>query len=127
MELELIVVISNSVLVLGTFIATLYRIKIECDQIRTVKLDVKAKECLSELRKYIKTERNSLIEMDKKELKSFIDYLEKLGKNWFNTIYNFISYWVMIYRKRYSLNHIFDNIFPIMLTMYHIYNIFLGS
>ncbi len=46
MNLELIVIISNTVLVLGTFIATLYRIKIERDQIRTVKLDVKAKECL---------------------------------------------------------------------------------
>jgi short-subunit dehydrogenase involved in D-alanine esterification of teichoic acids len=81
LDLELIVIISNTVLVLGTFIATLYRIKIERDQIKTVKLDVKAKECLTELRKYIKTERHSLIEMDKKELKSFIDYLEKLGKN----------------------------------------------
>jgi hypothetical protein len=68
------------VLVLGTFIATLYRIKIEREQIRTVKLDVKAKECLAELRKYIKTERRSLIDMDKKELQSFIEYLEKLGK-----------------------------------------------
>lgn len=81
MDLELIVIISNTVLVLGTFIATLYRIKIERDQIRTVKLDVKAKECLAELRKYVKTERHSLIDMDKKELKSFIDYLEKLGKS----------------------------------------------
>jgi short-subunit dehydrogenase involved in D-alanine esterification of teichoic acids len=80
MDLELIVIISNTVLVLGTFIATLYRIKIERDQIRTVKLDVKAKECLAELRKYIKTERHSLIEMDKEELKSFVDYLEKLGE-----------------------------------------------
>ena len=79
MDLELVVIISNTVLVLGTFIATLYRIKIEREQIRTVKLDVKAKECLVELRKYIKTERHSLIEMDKKELRSFIDYLEKLG------------------------------------------------
>ncbi len=81
MDLELIVIISNTVLVLGTFIATLYRIKIERDQIKTVKLDVKAKECLAELRKYVKTERHSLIDMDKKELKSFIDYLEKLGKS----------------------------------------------
>lgn len=81
MNLELIVIISNTVLVLGTFIATLYRIKIERDQIRTVKLDVKSKECLAELRKYIKTERHSLIEMDKKELKSFIAYLENLGKS----------------------------------------------
>ena len=81
MDLELIVVISNTILVLGTFIATLYRIKIERDQIRTVKLDVKAKECLAELRKYVRTERRSLIEMDKDELKSFIDYLEKLGQS----------------------------------------------
>ena len=81
MDLELIVVISNTILVLGTFIATLYRIKIERDQIRTVKLDVKAKECLTELRKYVRTERRSLIEMDKDELKSFIDYLDKLGKS----------------------------------------------
>ena len=81
MDLELIVIISNTILVLGTFIATLYRIKIERDQIRTVKLDVKAKECLTELRKYIKTERHSLVEMDKEELKSFIEYLEKIGKS----------------------------------------------
>lgn len=81
MNLELIVVISNTVLVLGTFIATLYRIKIERDQIRTVKLNVKAKECIAELRKYVRTERRSLIEMDKDELKSFIDYLEKLGQS----------------------------------------------
>ena len=81
LNLELIVIISNTVLVLGTFIATLYRIKIERDQIRTVKLDVKAKECLAELRKYVKTERHSLIEMDKNELESFIEYLENLGKS----------------------------------------------
>ena len=81
MDLEIIVIISNTVLVLGTFIATLYRIKIERDQIRTVKLDVKAKECLTELRKYIKTERHSLVEMDKEELESFIEYLEKIGKS----------------------------------------------
>jgi len=81
MDLEIIVIISNTILVLGTFIATLYRIKIERDQIRTVKLDVKAKECLTELRKYIKTERHSLAEMDKEELKSFIEYLEKIGKS----------------------------------------------
>jgi len=64
----------------ATFIATLYRIKIERDQIRTVKQDVKAKECLDALRKYVQAERNSLINMDKKELKSFLDYLEKLNE-----------------------------------------------
>jgi len=79
-ELELIVIISNTLVMFATFIATLYRIKIERDQIRTVKQDVKAKECLDALRKYVQAERNSLINMDKKELKSFLDYLEKLNE-----------------------------------------------
>ncbi len=78
-ELELIVIVSNTLVVFATFLATLYRIKIERDQIHTVKQDVKSKECLDALRKYIQTERNSLMNMDKEELKSFLDYLEKLG------------------------------------------------
>jgi hypothetical protein len=80
MELEIIVIVSNTLVVLATFLATLYRIKIERDQIRTVKQDVKAKECLESLRKYIKTERHSLTCMNKEELKGFIDYLERLGE-----------------------------------------------
>ena len=80
MDLEIIVVIGNTLVVLATFLATLYRIKIERDQIQTVKKDVKAKECLESLRKYIKTERASLICMNNEELKEFLDYLEKLGK-----------------------------------------------
>ena len=80
MELELIVIVSNTLVVFATFLATLYRIKIERDQVQTVKQDVKAKECLESLRKYIKTERSSLINMDKEELKEFLAYLEKIGK-----------------------------------------------
>jgi len=80
MSLEIIVVIGNTLVVLATFLATLYRIKIEREQIQTVKKDVKAKECLESLHKYIKAERNSLICMNKEELKEFLDYLEKLGK-----------------------------------------------
>jgi len=80
LELELIVIVSNTLVVFATFLATLYRIKIERDQVQTVKKDVKAKECLEALRKYIKTERNSLINMDKEELKEFLEYLEKIGK-----------------------------------------------
>jgi hypothetical protein len=80
MNLEIIVIISNTLFVLATFIATLYRIKIEREQIQTVKKDVKAKECLESLRKYIKTERQSLTCMNKEELKEFLDYLERLGK-----------------------------------------------
>jgi hypothetical protein len=80
MELEIIVIVSNTLVVLATFLATLYRIKIERDQIRTVKQDVKAKECLESLRKYIRTERHSLTCMNKEELKGFLDYLERLGE-----------------------------------------------
>jgi len=80
MDLEIIVIISNTLVVFATFLATLYRIKIERDQIQTVKKNVQAKECLESLRKYIKTERRSLICMNEEELKEFLDYLEKLGK-----------------------------------------------
>jgi len=78
--LELIVIVSNTLVVFATFLATLYRIKIERDQVRAVKQNVKATECLESLRKYIQTERSSLICMDKEDLKGFLDYLEKLGK-----------------------------------------------
>lgn len=80
MELEVIVIITNTLVVLATFLATLYRIKIERDQVRAVKQNAKAAECLESLRKYIQTERNLLISMDKEDLKSFLDYLEKLGE-----------------------------------------------
>lgn len=79
-SMELIVIVSNTLVVFATFLATLYRIKIERDQIRTIKQDVKAKECLEALRKYVKAERSSLSNMNREELKSFLDYLEKLGE-----------------------------------------------
>ncbi len=81
MDLEIIVIVSNTLVVFATFLATLYRIKIERDQIRTVKQEVQAKECLASLRKYIQTERSSLVCMDKEELKGFLDYLENLGES----------------------------------------------
>jgi hypothetical protein len=80
MDLEVIVIISNTLVMFAAFLATLYRIKIERDQIRTIKQDVKAKECLESLRKYIKTERHSLACMNKEDLNGFLDYLERLGK-----------------------------------------------
>jgi len=79
-DLALIVIVSNTLVVLATFLATLYRIKIERDQIRTVKQEVKATDCLDAFRKYVKTERDSITKMDKQELETFLDYLEKLGK-----------------------------------------------
>ena len=79
-DLETIVVIGNTLVVGATFLATVYRIKIERDQIRIVKQNATAKECLEALRKYVKAERESLLAMDKKELNGFIDYLQKLGE-----------------------------------------------
>ena len=78
-DIEIIVIITNTLVVLATFIATLYRIKIERDQIRTVKKEAQATECLDAFRKYIKAERDAITKMDKKELATFLDYLEKLG------------------------------------------------
>jgi hypothetical protein len=80
MDYTLIVIVTNTLVVLATFIATLYRIKIERDQIQTVKRNVQAKDCLTSLRKYIKAERNSISHMNEHELREFLDYLEKLGE-----------------------------------------------
>jgi hypothetical protein len=79
-EIEIIVILGNTLVVLATFLATLYRIKIEREQVRLFKQDVKAKDCLEALRKYVKVERESLSSMDKEELKGFLDYLQKLGE-----------------------------------------------
>jgi hypothetical protein len=79
-DLSLIVIVSNTLVVFATFLATLYRIKIERDQIRTFKGNVSAVQCLESFRKYFKAERRELVEMDKGELEKFMDYLEKLGE-----------------------------------------------
>jgi len=79
MSLEIIVIVSNTLVIFATFLATLYRIKIERDQIQTVRKDVRAKDCLEALRKYIRAERTSISSMNKEELSEFLDYLENLG------------------------------------------------
>jgi hypothetical protein len=80
MEMEAVVIISNTLVMLATFLATLYRIKIEHDHARTVKQNAKAKGCLESLRKYAKTERNMLSSMNKDDREGFLDYLERLGE-----------------------------------------------
>jgi hypothetical protein len=79
-DITLIVIVTNTLVVLATFIATLYRIKIEREQIQTLKKNTQARECLEEFRRYIKAERGSVGEMNAQELKEFLDYLEKLGE-----------------------------------------------
>lgn len=78
MDIGTIIIVTNTSVVLATLLATLYRIKIEREQIRTFKSNVKAKECLDSLRNYVKTERKSLGSVDKTDLKDFFDYLETL-------------------------------------------------
>ena len=78
-DISLIVIVSNTLVVLATFVATLYRIKIEREQIRTFKENVSASQCLDSFRKYVKAERAELVDMDRAELVKFLDYLEKLG------------------------------------------------
>ncbi len=79
-DITVIVIITNTLVVLATFIATLYRIKIERDQIQTVKKNTQAKECMESFRRYIKAERHAISHMNEQELKEFLDYLEKLGE-----------------------------------------------
>jgi hypothetical protein len=80
MDYTLLVIVTNTLVVLATFVATLYRIKIERDQIRTIKRNVEAKDCLASLRKYVKAERSSISNMNEKDLGEFLDYLERLGE-----------------------------------------------
>ena len=80
-DISLIVIISNTMVVFATFLATLYRIKIEREQIRTFKNNVNANLCLESFRRYVKAEKTELANMDKMELQKFLDYLEKLGEN----------------------------------------------
>jgi len=78
MDIGTIIIVTNTSVVLATLLATLYRIKIEREQIRTFKSNVKAKECLDSLRNYVKMERKSICSVDKTDLKDFFDYLENL-------------------------------------------------
>ena len=79
-DISLIVIVSNTLVVFATFLATLYRIKIERDQIRTFKGNVNAEQCLESFRRYVRAERTELASMDKVELEKFLDYLQKLGE-----------------------------------------------
>jgi hypothetical protein len=78
MDLNTLVILTNTSVVLATLLATLYRIKIEREQIRTFKRTARAKPCLDSLRNYVRVERKSLGLIEKKDLKEFFDYLENL-------------------------------------------------
>jgi hypothetical protein len=80
MDVGTLVIVTNTLVILATFFATLYRIKMEREQIRMFKRNAKAKECLDSLRKYVKSERKSLSSIEKNDMKEFFDYLENLGE-----------------------------------------------
>ena len=80
-DISLIVIVSNTLVVAATFVATLYRIKIEREQVRTFKENVMASQCLESFRRYVKAERNELASMNQEEMQKFLDYLQKLGEN----------------------------------------------
>ena len=79
-DISLIVIVSNTLVVFATFVATLYRIKIEREQVRTFKQNVSSSQCLESFRKYVRAERTELVDMDKAKLEKFLDYLQKLGE-----------------------------------------------
>lgn len=79
-DISLVVIVSNTLVVFATFLATLYRIKIERDQIRTFKENVTSNQCLESFRKYVKAERSSILNMNQTDLGKFLDYLEGLGE-----------------------------------------------
>jgi hypothetical protein len=80
-DISLIVIVSNTLVVFATFVATLYRIKIEREQVQTTKQNVSSKQCLESFRKYVKAERKELLDMNKQEMEKFLNYLETLGEN----------------------------------------------
>jgi RNA polymerase-interacting CarD/CdnL/TRCF family regulator len=79
-DISLIVIVSNTLVVFATFLATLYRIKIERDQVQLTKSNASSNQCLESFRKYVKAERAELLDMNEEELAKFLDYLEKLGE-----------------------------------------------
>lgn len=80
MNVETLVIISNTILMAATLIATLYRIKIERDQVKVIVKNAGAQECLKQLRKHVKSEHDDILKMDQKELKELLDSLEHLGE-----------------------------------------------
>ena len=80
MDVGTLAIVTNTLVILATFLATLYRIKIEREQIYTVKNNTKAMERLESLRNYVKSERKSLSSIEKKDVKELFDYLENLNQ-----------------------------------------------
>ncbi len=81
MDAQSIVLISNTLVMASTLVATLYRIKIEKKQVEIVAENTEAKKCLEILKKHIKLEKEEIIKMDGKDLREFLDSIEKIGED----------------------------------------------
>jgi len=73
--IDYIILISNLLVTLGLFFATLYRIKIEKMQTDVMVKNARAAERIRTLKRLIETEKEIIISMSGKEL---IEFLEKI-------------------------------------------------
>lgn len=80
MDAQSIIIIGNTLIMGATLIATLYRIKIERDQIKVTIENTESKRCLEVLRKHVKTEKEEIVKMNKRELKEFLESIEHIGE-----------------------------------------------
>ena len=73
---EDVVIIGNTLVMLATFIATLYRIKIERDHVKVTQSNAEALQRLRTIRRAIENEKDTILEM--KDGKEFYDMLKCL-------------------------------------------------
>lgn len=67
-----LVIISNLIVMISLFAATLYRIKLEKEQVKTTIQNAKYAERIRLLRKTIKKEKNEILEMSGKDVLEFL-------------------------------------------------------
>lgn len=73
-----VIIISNLVVMVGLFVATLYRIKIEREQIKTTIQNAKYAEKFKMLHSTIEREKDEIMTMSRHD---FIEFLEEVCKD----------------------------------------------
>jgi hypothetical protein len=79
-EVTVIVLISNMVVNCVLAVLYFYRVKIEKKQVDIMAKNAEAKACLDIMKRHIRTERKDIENMNKEDLKEFLDYLEHVGE-----------------------------------------------
>lgn len=72
-----IVLICNVLVSIGLFLATLYRIKIEREQVKTIIRNAKSAEKLETIKKVVQKERSEICKMNGGELMEFLEQVFK--------------------------------------------------